>query len=344
MRMINSHFLTVLLGVVFGVSAPLWASSSQLINGAGASFPYPLYSMWFKTYHTQNPNVKINYQSIGSGGGIRQVLAKTVDFGATDSPMKSEDLSKAGYKIYHIPTALGGVALTYNLPNYTHDLKLTPELIVEIYTGNIKKWNDPRLVELNPELKNIKNYVIPIRRSDGSGTTAVFTEYLSKVSSYWKENFGSAKAIKWPSAIGGKGNEGVTGLIRQNPGAIGYVEVTFAYATKMPVSFLKNNSGKFIKPTMESISAAAQNVEIPSDFRVSITNSLNPEAYPIASFTYLLVPEIMTDKKSEMFRKFLRWSMKEGQNMALSLNYAKLPSDLVQKVNTTVEGIQFRSK
>jgi phosphate transport system substrate-binding protein len=319
-------------------------AASQLINGAGASFPYPLYSMWFKTYSTKLPDVKINYQSIGSGGGVRQVIAGTVDFGASDAPMKDEELKEAKSKIYHIPTVLGAVAITYNLPNFKEELKLTPELIYEIYAGNIKKWNDPKLVALNPSLSQVTNYVIPMRRSDGSGTTAVFTEYLAKASPLWKSKFGAGKAIKWGSAMGGKGNEGVTGLVKQNPGALGYIEVTYAHTAKLPTVSIKNKSGNFIKPNLESISLAAQGVSIPEDFRVSITDSANPQSYPISAFTYLLVPESMDKNKSEVFRTFLKWSMSEGQKLAAGLHYANLPPTLVSRVNQKVDQIKFTTK
>jgi phosphate transport system substrate-binding protein len=330
-------YLTLTLTLV----SPSWASS-QLINGAGASFPYPLYSMWFKTYNEKFPDVKINYQSIGSGGGVRQVLAGTVDFGATDSPMKTQELAEAKSKIYHIPTVLGGVAITYNLPGIKEEIKLTPELLVQIYAGQIRKWNDPKLVALNPSLAQVKNYVIPMRRSDGSGTTSVFTEYLSKVSPFWKSNYGSAKAIKWETGLGGKGNEGVTGLVRQNPGAVGYVEVTYANAAKLPLISLKNKSGHFIKPTLQAITLATQGVTIPDDYRVSVTNSDNPQAYPIVAFTYLLVPTSMPNVKAEVFKDFLKWSMQDGQDLAGSLNYARLPKILSQRVLKTVDQIKFK--
>ncbi len=336
--------LSNLVCLIFFISleGQVWASS-QLINGAGASFPYPLYSMWFKTYNQKFPDVKINYQSIGSGGGVRQVVTGTIDFGATDSPMKDEELKAAKSKIYHIPTVLGGVAITYNLPDFKGEIKLTPELLVEIYAGQIRKWNDPKLVQLNPGLAQVKNYVIPMRRSDGSGTTSVFTEYLAKVSPFWKNKFGSAKAIKWATGLGGKGNEGVTGLVRQNPGALGYVEVTYANVAKLPTISIQNKKGNFIKPTLEAISLATQGVNIPEDFRVSVTNSDHPQAYPIAAFTYLLVPVNMTETKSEVFREFLKWSMKDGQNLAETLNYAQLPSALSARVLKTIDQIKFTS-
>ncbi len=329
--------------VVLICASPVLASS-QLINGAGASFPYPLYSKWFKTYSKLNSEVRINYQSIGSGGGVRQVVTGTVDFGATDAPMKDRELKASKTKIHHIPTVLGGVALTYNIPNFNGELRLTPELIVAIYAGQIRKWNDPKLVKLNPSLASIKKYVIPMRRSDGSGTTAVFTEFLSKVSPFWKSKYGSGKALKWATGLGGKGNEGVTGLVRQNPGAIGYVEVTYAKVGNLPTVSIKNKSGNFIKPTLQAISLSTVGIEIPEDFRVSLTNSVHPQSYPISAFTYLLVKENMAPAKAEKFRTFLRWSMAEGQGLAAKLYYAKLPSLLAARVLKKVDQIKFDTK
>lgn len=334
--------LIILTVQMFGISNSY--SSSQLINGAGASFPYPLYSLWFKTYNTKKPDVKINYQSIGSGGGIRQVVTGTVDFGASDAPMKDSELAESKTAIHHIPTVLGAVALTYNIPGFKEELKLTPELLVSIYSGQIKKWNDPKILIENPTLKDSKNYIIPIRRADGSGTTAIFTEYLSKVSEDWKKKYGEGKAIKWAGGLGGKGNEGVTGLVKQNPGAIGYVEVTYARTSGTPTAWIKNKSGQYVKAGLEEISSAAEGVSIPDDFRVSITNSSNPKAYPISAFTYLLVPESMDKAKSLLFQDFLKWSMVEGQNLAPSLKYAKLPKDLVVRVQKKIDSLALKNK
>ncbi len=340
MNLLKLLFLFFAFGICLSF-APKSFASTQLINGAGASFPYPLYSLWFKTYNKVKPDVQINYQSIGSGGGVRQVIQGTVDFGASDSPMKDSEMAESKSAIHHIPTVLGAVALTFNIPGYNGDIKLTPELLVGIFSAQIKKWNDPRLLVENPSLKDIKNYIIPIRRADGSGTTAVFTEYLSKVSPDWKKKFGEGKAIKWASGLGGKGNEGVTGLVKQNPGAIGYVEVAYAHTSGTPMASIKNKSGQFIKPTLEAISLAANGVKIPDDFRVSITNSEDPKSYPISSFTYLLIPESMPQEKSKIFRDFLKWSMVEGQALAPNLQYAKLPLDLVSRVQKKVDAIVF---
>lgn len=345
--MILKFMMSFLIGassVFLGLNFSMASTANQLINGAGASFPYPLYSKWFKTYNTKHPEIRINYQSIGSGGGVRQVMKGTVDFGATDSPMKDRELKSSKFKITHIPTVLGAVAITYNLPNYTEPLKLSPELLVAIYSGQIKKWNDPKLVALNPNLKDLKNYVIPIRRADGSGTTAVFTDYLSKISDTWKKRYGSGKAIKWAGGLGGKGNEGVTGLVRQNPGAIGYVEVTYAKTSKLPTASVKNKSGEFVQPDLDAISLSADGVKIPDDFRISLTNSAHPKSYPISSLTYLLVPSNMSSPKAAAFKDFLIWSMNEGQGLAPELEYAKLPESLVVRVRKTVESFNTKIK
>lgn len=313
--------------------------SDTFISGAGASFPYPLYSKWIKTYHAAHPLVKINYQSIGSGGGIRQVIQGTVDFGATDAPMNAHEIAKSKHKVWHIPTVMGSVVVTYNLPELTKPLKLTSELLVDIYLGNIKYWNDPKLVQFNPELKGNATYVLPIRRSDGSGTTAVFTDYLAKVSPIWKMEVGQGKSLKWPIGLGGKGNEGVTGLVKQNHGAVGYVELTFAESSGLPVAHLQNPSGKFIPPSLQAVSYAADGIEIPEDYRVSLTASSHPEAYPIAAFTYMLLPENMDQNKALVFRKFMDWTMTEGQLIAPQLKYAPLPESLVTRIRQQLKEI-----
>lgn len=315
--------------------------SDTFINGAGASFPYPLYAKWIKTYHEQHPLVKINYQSIGSGGGIRQVIQGTVDFGATDAPMNEEELSKVTFKVWHIPTVMGSVVLTYNLPELKERLQLTPELLVSIYLGKIKVWNDPKIVTLNPSLKDNSTYVLPIRRSDGSGTTAIFTDYLAKVSPLWKMEVGSGKSLKWPMGLGGKGNEGVTGLVKQNHGAIGYVELTYAEASGLPFAALQNSSGNFVYPTLHSVSMAAEGVDIPADYRVSLSNSSHPEAYPIAAFTYMLFPESIAKPKGKALKAFMDWAMTEGQDLAAELKYAPLPKTLTTRLRKEVEEISL---
>lgn len=315
--------------------------ADTFINGAGASFPYPLYSKWIKTYHHQNPLVKINYQSIGSGGGIRQVLQGTVDFGATDAPMNEHEIGKVDFKVWHIPTVMGSVVLTYNLPELKSTLRITPETLVAIYLGHISRWNDPKLVALNPDLKSIDTYILPVRRSDGSGTTAIFTDYLAKVSPLWDMEVGHGKSLKWPAGLGGKGNEGVTGLVKQNHGAIGYVELTYAEASGLPVAALQNSSGTFVKPTLHSVSMAAEGVEIPEDYRVSLSNSSHPEAYPIAAFTYMLFPEKIAKSKGKVLKGFIDWAMTDGQELAAELKYAPLPTTLTERLRKEVGEIKI---
>lgn len=317
-----------------------WGSVSfaaQLINGAGATFPFPLYSKWFSVYNKQNPSVKINYQSIGSGAGIKQLISKTVDFGASDSPMSDEELKSAPAAIVHIPTALGAVVIAYNVPGLT-SLNLSPELISDIYMGKIKKWNDPQILAENPGIKFPATYITPVYRSDGSGTTAVFTDYLAKVSPEWKKQVGAGKAVKWPQGLGGKGNEGVSGVLKQIPGSIGYTEQVYAITNKLPVASIKNAAGKYIQPSLESVSAAAEGAlkEMPADYRVSITNAAGKNSYPISSFTYLLVYKKLDAKNGKELVKFLKWSMTKGQSYAKDLSYAPLPKPLIKKVEATI--------
>lgn len=316
---------------------------STFINGAGASFPYPLYSKWIKTYHQAFPEVKINYQSIGSGGGIRQTISNTVDFGATDAPMNEHEIRKSQHQILHIPTVLGAVAITYNLPELKEPLKLTPEILVYIYLGEIKNWDHPKLVALNPELKKNSNYILPIRRSDGSGTTSVFTDYLSKVSPLWKADVGQGKSLKWPTGLGGKGNEGITGLVKQNYGAIGYVELSFAISGGLPVAYIQNASGNFILPSLDSVSLSVDGIEIPEDYRVSITNSKVEKAYPITSFTYILVPMNLSNKKKKAMHGFLSWALSEGQKIAPTLKYAPLPETLIGRLTDNLKQLDTQN-
>lgn len=321
------------------------AVGAQLISGAGASFPYPLYSKWFSEYRHVDKSVKINYQSIGSGGGIRQFLKGTTDFGASDAPMKDKELAKSKQPILHIPTTMGAVAVTYNIPGVKTSLKLTPDVLAQIFMGKIKTWNDPAIANLNPQVKlPEKQYIVVARRSDGSGTTYIFTDYLSKISSAWKEKIGTGKSVKWPTGLGAKGNEGVTGLVKNNPGAIGYVELTYALSNQLPVVALKNKAGKFVVPSVSSVSAAAdgQLKELPSDFRASITNASGQNAYPVAAFTYLLVHQHMPKEKGQKLVQFLKWAMADGQKMAPALMYAPLPKSLISKVMKKVEGISFK--
>ena len=280
---------TVLLA---GVTAT--ASAQMMINGAGATFPYPIYSKWFDEYAKVDPSVRFNYQSIGSGGGQKQILAQTVDFGASDGPMTDDNLTKAPGKILHIPTVAGAVVLTYNLPG-NPVLKLDGDTIAGIFLGQIKKWNDPKLTALNAGTQLPDQEIVVVHRSDGSGTTFIFTDYLSKVSSEWKGKVGNNTSVNWPAGIGGKGNEGVSGQVKQTPGAIGYVELIYATQNKMPYAEVKNSAGQFVKPTIDSVTAAIATANIPDDFRFSMTNAPGKDAYPISGATWLLVYEQQKD-------------------------------------------------
>lgn len=328
----------------FFVSTQAYSANTLSITGAGATFPYPLYSKWFSEFHKKKPNVEINYQSIGSGGGIRQLLENTVDFGASDAPMKDEQLKKAKIPVLHFPTVLGAVVLTYNLPTVTQTIRLTPELIADLFLGKIYYWNDPKIQSLNPEIKLPDVPVMIVHRSDGSGTTAVFTDYLSKISPEWKSRAGAGTAIKWPIGLGGKGNEGVTGFVKNSPGALGYVELLYAEKNKLPAAFVKNASGEFIKPEASSITKAADGAlkTMPKDFRVSITNSPGKGAYPISSFTYLLFYKKMPKQKGTELKAFLDWAYAEGQTLASGMFYAPLPKSLIIKTKAQLSELQFQ--
>lgn len=332
-----------LLSFFIMVSFSKTLAAAQLINGAGATFPYPLYSKWFSEYSKQNPNVKINYQSIGSGAGIKQLISKTVDFAASDAPMKDNEIKSAGAAVVHIPTVLGAVVVSYNLKDITTPLNISPELLSDIFMGKIKKWNDPKIAAENPNVKLQDVFITPIYRSDGSGTTSVFTDYLAKVSPEWLKKVGAGKAVKWPKGLGGKGNEGVSGMLKKTPGGIGYIEQVYAVTNKLPVASIKNSSGKYIQPTMESVSAAADGSlkSIPADYRVSITNATGANSYPIAAFTYILVYKKMNATTGKDFVQFLKWSMGKGQAYAKDLAYAPLPKSLVTKVETTISQLEF---
>ena len=327
------------LAIVLGFSAN--ASAQMMINGAGATFPYPIYSKWFDEYAKVDPSVRFNYQSIGSGGGQKQILAQTVDFGASDGPMSDENLSKAPGKILHIPTVAGAVVMTYNLPG-NPALKLDGETIADIFLGKIKKWNDPKIAASNPGAKLPDNEIVVVHRSDGSGTTFIFTDYLSKVSGDWKQKAGNNTSVNWPTGIGGKGNEGVSGQVKQTPGAIGYVELIYALQNKMPYADLKNAAGEFVKPTIESVTAALATAEIPDDFRFSMTNAPGKEAYPIAGATWLLVYQQQKDAaKGKKLVQFLKWAAKDGEKMAKDLQYAPLPDTLQQRVLARIDEIKM---
>jgi len=313
----------------------------MMINGAGATFPYPIYSKWFDEYAKVDPSVRFNYQSIGSGGGQKQILAQTVDFGASDGPMSDENLSKAPGKILHLPTVAGAVVMTYNLPG-NPALKLDGETIADIFLGKIKKWNDPKIAASNPGAKLPENEIVVVHRSDGSGTTFIFTDYLSKVSAEWKQKAGNNTSVNWPTGIGGKGNEGVSGQVKQTPGAIGYVELIYAVQNKMPYADVKNAAGQFVKPSMESVTAALGTANIPDDFRFSMTNAPGDSAYPIAGATWLLVYEQQKDPaKGKKLIEFLKWALTKGEGMAKDLNYAPLPDEVQQRVLKRIDEIKF---
>jgi phosphate transport system substrate-binding protein len=318
------------------------ADSSLLINGAGATFPFPLYSKWFSDYHKAHPQYQFNYQSIGSGGGIKQITEHTVDFGASDAPLTDEELAKAP-GIVHIPTVMGAVVVTYNAP--VASLKLTPKTIAGIFLGAITKWNDPALAGDNPGVKLPDGAVAVVHRSDGSGTTNIFTDYLAKVSPEWKAKVGAGKSVKWPAGLGAKGNEGVTGLVKSTPGAVGYVELAYATQNKLPMAELKNHDGFFVKPSIQGTSLAAAGVEMPKDFRVSITDAKGKDAYPMASFTYLLVYRDQTDAaKGKSLLNFIWWAVHDGQKFAPPLDYAPLPKAVVTQVEQTLHSMTIQGK
>ncbi len=321
-------------------AAPGWA---QNINAAGATFPYPIYSKWFDEYHKLHPNVQINYQSIGSGGGIRQLLDKTVDFGASDGPMTDEQLQQAGFKILHFPTVLGAAVPSYNIPGVTGELKFTPEALAGMFLGKVTKWNDPAIAGSNPGVKLPADDIVVIHRSDGSGTTYIWTDYLSKVSADWQGKVGKNTSVNWPVGLGGKGNEGVAGLLKQTPDSIGYVELIYAIQNNLPYGTVKNSSGEFIKASLAGVSAAAAGAakSMPEDFRVSITNSPGKDAYPISSFTWLLIPaQIQDPAKKAAIKDFLTWMLMSGQQFCEPLAYAKLPKEVVAKEQKAVALIQ----
>ena len=330
----------VLLVLLFGVVT--LSTAQTTLNGAGATFPYPIYSKWFSEYHNQHPNVQINYQSIGSGGGIRQVLAGTVDFGASDGPMTDQQLSEAKFKIFHLPTVLGSVVPAYNVPGVTGDIKFSPKVLADIFLGKITNWNDKSIAADNPGMSLPDRAIVVVHRSDGSGTTYIFTDYLSKISADWKNGPGKGTSIRWPVGLGAKGNEGVAGVIRQMEGAIGYVELIYALQNKITYGSVKNSAGSFVKANLDSTTAAAASVKsMPDDFRVSITDAPGKDTYPISSFTWLLVPAQWKDAgKKQIFVDFLTWMLDHGQTMTSQLNYAPLPKDVVEKERARIKQIQ----
>ena len=333
-----------LLAGFLAVASFAAAQGQVLLNAAGATFPYPMYSKWFDVYRQAHPRVQINYQSIGSGGGIRQLLDKTVDFGASDGPMSDEQLKQASIPILHFPTVMGADVPSYNVPGVSAELNFTPEALAGIFLGKITKWNDPAIASVNSGVKLSGDDIVVVHRSDGSGTTYIWTDYLSKVSPEWDKNVGKATSVKWPVGLGGKGNEGVAGLIQQTPDSIGYIELIYAVQNKIAYGRVKNAAGAFVKADLAGVSAAAAAAaqSMPDDFRVSITNPVgNKAAYPISSFTWLLIPSKFADAtKRDAVKDFLKWMLTDGQQYCEGLSYAKLPKEVVGKEMKAIAQIQ----
>jgi len=335
------------LAVALGLAGLLWADSPLSINGAGATFPNPIYSKWFDEYHKKFSTIQINYQSQGSGAGIKQVTEGTVDFGASDGPMNEEQLKayqdKHGSGILHFPTVLGAVVPTYNIPSVSAELNFTPEALAGIFLGKITKWNDPAIADVNKGVTLPAEDIVVVHRADGSGTTYCWTDYLSKVSEEWKTKVGKGTSVNWPVGLGGKGNEGVTGTLKNTPDSIGYVELIYAESNKIPYGNVKNAAGVFVKASLASVTAAAAGAakEMPDDFRVSITNAPGKAVYPISTFTWLLIPEKFTDSaKRDAIKGFLKWALADGQSYAEALSYAKLPKEVVAKEVKAINKIQ----
>jgi phosphate transport system substrate-binding protein len=331
--------------LLLGLAATAGAQSggTVLLNAAGATFPYPIYSKWFDVYHQQHPNIQINYQSIGSGGGIRQLLAGTVDFGASDGPMSDQQLAQAKFKILHFPTVLGAVVPTYNVAGVPGELNFTQKALAGIFLGTITKWDDPEIAKTNPGAKLPNADIVVVHRSDGSGTTYIWTDFLAKVSEDWKTKVGKGTSPNWPVGLGGKGNEGVTGLVKQTPNSIGYIELIYAVQNNIAYGKVQNAAGKFVKADLAGVTAAAEKAskEIPDDFRVSITNAPGPASYPIASFTWLLIPAQISDAaKRDAIAGFLKWMLNEGQNYNEGLSYSRLPKPVIAKELTAISQIQ----
>jgi phosphate transport system substrate-binding protein len=330
----------VLLLVCVVSAMPVVAQTT--LNGAGATFPYPIYSKWFAEYHKAHPDVQINYQSIGSGGGIRQVTAGTVDFGASDMPMSDKQLSDSKIKILNLPTVLGAVVPAYNIPGVTGEVKFTPEALSGMFLGRISKWNDKAITSANPGVNFPDKDIIIVHRSDGSGTSFIWTDYLSKVSPDWKSQVGSDTSVKWPIGMGGKGNEGVAGMIRQLSGSIGYVELIYAVQNNIPYGSVKNAAGEFVKASLDSVTAAAASApKMPADFRVSITNAPGKDSYPISSFTWLLIPaQSKNPANGKIIADFLNWMVEDGQKMTGALSYASLPANVVAKEKEAIKQVK----
>jgi phosphate transport system substrate-binding protein len=333
----------VVLFLLFALAATAGAQSGpMLLNAAGATFPYPIYSKWFDVYHTAHPNIQINYQSIGSGGGIRQLFAGTVDFGASDLPLSDDQTAQAKFKILHFPTVIGAVVPTYNIAGVTGGLNFTQKALAGIYLGTITKWNDPEIANANKGVSLPNADIVVMHRSEGSGTSYIFTDFLSKVSDDWKNKVGKGASINWPVGLGGKGNEGVTGLVKQTPNSIGYIELIYAVQNDIPYGKVQNAAGKFVKADLAGVTAAAASMkDMPEDFRVSITNAPGATSYPISSFTWLLIPAQISDAtKRDAIRDFLKWMLVDGQKFNEGLSYAQLPKSVVSKESKAISLIQ----
>ncbi|MGA2094978.1 MAG: phosphate ABC transporter substrate-binding protein PstS [Candidatus Acidiferrum sp.] len=333
--------------VVFGLAAALWADSTLSINGAGASFPNPIYTKWIADFQKKNTSIQINYQSIGSGGGIKQVTEGTVDFGASDGPMNDDQLKafqdKHGFGILHFPTVLGAVVPSYNIPGVNAELNFTPDALAGIYLGKITKWNDPAIAGANSGVKLPADDIVVVHRSDGSGTSYIWTDYLAKVSGDWKTKVNKGASVNWPVGLGGKGNEGVAGVVKNTPDSIGYVELIYAIQNKMPYGKVRNSAGTFIKADLESVTAAAAGAAkgMPEDFRVSITDAPGKTAYPISSFTWLLIPQKFSDAaKRDALKGFVKWMLADGQNEVEALSYAKLPKEVIAMELKALNNVQ----
>ena len=329
--MSTRHTIPALAVLALAAALPAAAQDLQ-IDGAGATFPNPIYSKWFSEYNKLHPNVKINYQSIGSGGGIRQLTNQTVFFGATDGPMTNEQIQAAGARILHLPTVMGGVVPVYNVPGVSGELRFSGPLLADIFLGKVTKWNDAAIDKENPGAGLPATDITVVHRADGSGTSYIFCDFLAKTSPDWKQKVGVATSVNWPAGVGGKGNEGVAGLVKQTPGSIGYVQLIYALQNKIPFGAVKNSAGEYVKASLESVTAAAAATEgkMPADFRVSIANAPGKNAYPIASFTWLLFYESPKDKaKAKAMVEFMRWALADGQKYAPELGYAPLPASVV---------------
>lgn len=337
-----SMLVVAVLALSFG-GAALAQNGVMSLTGAGATFPYPIYSKWFDEYRKVKPNIQINYQSIGSGGGIRQITSGTVDFGASDGPMSDEQLAQSKVAILHFPTVLGADVPTYNIPGVSVELNFSRDALAGIFLGKIKKWNDPAITKHNPKVSLPNENIVVVRRSDGSGTTYIWTDFLSKISDEWKNEVGKGTSVNWPVGLGGKGNEGVSGLVKQTPNSIGYVELVYALQSNLFYGRVQNAAGEFVKADLASTTAAAAGAakSMPADFRVSITNAPGKTAYPIASFTWLLVPgNIQDSAKKAVIKDFLKWMATDGQKYTEPLGYAPLPKEVATQILKAVDKVK----